>query len=494
MSNKMKKVFILLGVLCCMALTQICFAQYPGMRTEDWYKEKVLKSDDPNAVVEEVAEETEGILSQMQKAQTAKKWKDIIALYPEAKKEYARNRNVYAYARVAARNIVGETQAPSDLEMLESIYADYYAAGNSQESFNYTGRDNGQQWNDMQQMLDYARFSQKVDFDTRYARVMEFVNRVGEEADPWIIYNGVLVPLSSQFSANITTIRKDNAQSDKYYKLLSEVHDWLVKQDAYVKEHSSNYDIYAMDVKIDACEKNRMLVIPFADYQKLHPMSEIEEHKNDELYLSKLSEELSRWPNENMTKVVNNYYNNIGASFAKFKSQGDKYTRSGNYRDAVAAYERAIELAENDVQRYDGYIGIATAHLVAKSYNSANVTVQKAIALIGNRISGYNLRYQILRQSSNTINGKDNFYNTLDRNILAGEMISVLTKGLAMCDEEDNPDEYEKANKNMADARNYASRCCPENSQLFMHGGLQYNTTYHMQSGDIKLSGTLRKY
>lgn len=493
MKNRSFLAFAVVTFLCVCA--QSVFAQYPGMRQEAWYKENVLKaSADGEVIIEEVVEETEGVLSQMQKMQQQRKWKEILDIYPQAKQELSRNRTVYGIARTAARSIAGETKNASDLEVLNGIYADYYAAGNSQEEFTYTGRDNGTQWNDMQQMLDYARFSSNIDFDTRYAKIMAFVNAQGEKADPWIIYHGVLVPLSSQFSANINTIRKDNKQSDHYYQLFTEVYNMLSIQDEYVKNNSSSYEAYNMATKIEACEKNRMLVIPFADYQKLHPMSEIEEHKNDEVYLAKLSEELSRWPNEQMSKVVNNYYNNIGASFAKFKGQGDRYLRSGSHKDAVDAYTRAIELAENNMQRYDGYIGIAGAYLAMKNYASANANVKKAIEILPNNLSGYNLRYNILRQSAQTIKGKDNFYDTLDRNILAGEMLSCLQQGMAKADEEEQATEYERAQKNLQDARTYASRCCPETSQLFMHGGMQYNTAYTMQSGDIKVSGTLRKY
>jgi len=492
----MNRIFLIIAVtVSLLACAQEVEAQYPGMRQEAWYKELVLKAGNPDAeIVEEVAEETEGVLSQMQKLQNQSKWKEMLALYPQAKQEYSRNRTVYGLARVAARNIVSESKSLKDLEVLDGIYADYYAAGNPQDAVNYSGRDNGSQWNDMQQMLDYARFSDNVDFDTRYAKVMAFVNEQGEQADPWIIYHAVLRPVSAQFSANIQTIRKDTKQSDKYYQLFTEIQTALEAEDAYVKANSSSYEAYNMDVKIDACEKNRMLVIPFSEYQKLHPLSEVEEHKNDEVFLAKLSEELTRWPNENLAKVVNNYYNNIGASFAKFKGQGDRYLRSGSHKDAVDAYTRAIELAENDVQRYDGYMGIAGTYLAQKSYASANANVNKAIAMLPNNLSGYNLRYTILRQSAATIKGKDNFYDTLDRNILAGEMLSCLQAGMSKADEEEQAAEYEKAQKNLADARNFASHCCPETSQLFMHGGLQYNTAYTMQSGDVKFTGTLRKY
>lgn len=489
-----KLFFVLVAVVSFLACAQEAKAQYPGMQREAWYKENVLKTADGQVIVEEpVAEEGEGSMGLMQKASNGRKWQEVLKLYPQVKQEYSRNPLVYGMARTAARNIVGESKNVKDLEVLESIYADYYAVGNRKEDYRYTGTLTSNQWNDMQQMIDYARFSENVPFATRQEKIMEFVAKEGEKTDPLILFYGVLVPLSSEFAGNIAAIRKDNKQSDKYYQQFTEIQNLLEQMDAYVKSNSSSYDTYAMADKIEACEKNRMLVIPFAEYEKLHPMSEIEAHKNDEVYLSKLSDELSRWPNENMAKVVNNYYNNIGASFAKFKNQGDKYARSGANKDAADAYNRAIELAENDVQRYDGYCALAASQRAAKSYAAAYANVNKAIALIPNNLAGYNLKYLILRYSAETIKGSDNFFNTLDRNILAGEMISVLQSGMAKADEEEQAGEFAKAQQNLSDARKYASNCCPENSQLFMHQ-VSYNTSYSMKSGEIKFTGTLRKY
>lgn len=495
----MKMMHKFIAVVSLFAALLVCApeacAQFPGMRNEAWYKSEVLKADNPDeAIVEDIPDDSESVLSKMNKLSAGRKWKEVLDTYPDAKKEMGRNPNIYKLALVAARNVVGESRSTKDLDILMGVYNDYYTVGqNAQESYRYTGRNNEQQFNDMQMMIDYARFSENVDYNTRYNKIMEFVNQQGEKADPWILYSGILVPLSSEFASNIAAIRKDTKQSDKYYQQFTEIQNMLEAEDAFVKGNSSNYDAYAMADKIEACEKNRMLVIPFDAYQKLHPMSEIEAHKDDEAYLAKLSQELERWPNEQLTKTVLNYYNNIGASFAKFNTLGDRYYRSKSFAEAISAYNRALELAENDAQRLQGYMGLAQAQNLQRSYSAANQSVLKAIAIDGNNMNAYIVRAEILSNSSSTVKGSDNVENACDLDVLFGEVLRVLQEGLARCDQDEQPELYEKGQKKLAEARKMASRYTPPKSQLFMKG-INFGQSWSMKSGEIRFTGTIRDY
>jgi len=155
------QILITIGVTFVLMIISVeAWAQYPGMKYESWYKENVVKADHSSQSDLEVsAKETEGLLQQMQRLQAGKKWNEILELYPQAKNEYGHNRNVYGYARYALRNLLSEESKENLLTQLEEVYADYINAGFKTDVYYYSGRDNSNQWNEMQQMLDYARFS-----------------------------------------------------------------------------------------------------------------------------------------------------------------------------------------------------------------------------------------------------------------------------------------------------------------------------------------------
>lgn len=484
-------------LLVVMALaTLFCFsreayAQYPGMRQEAWYKENVLKVGTPDAIVEEVEPETEGVLQQMQKMQAEKKWNDMLALYPQAKEEYGRNRQVYGYARFALRNLLGENSTQQMLDSLDRIYADYFGAGFNPDTYSYQGRDNGNQWNEMQQMLDYARFSSCVDLETRSARIMTFVNAQEGKADPWIIYNGVMLPINEQMIANIDKIRKDDKKAEEYYLRLTEIQTELEREDALLKVQSPQYPLYGMDRKLEAIQTNRMLVIPFREYVKLYPESEIDAHKTDEAYLSKRSEEMSaRWPKEALTKKVENYYANIGATYAKFKTLGTRSMDQKNYADAISNFQRSLELAENDNQRAEGYYYIAYANYAKGTYLQAWNNLNKAIEIINNDMRFYNLKYNVLIGLTGTTSGQ---YQRLDMNVLITTAIQTLTKAKSLCEREGQEREYDRCDANMVEARKHGRKYAIEKAQLFMKG-LSFGQMYQMQSGDVKLSAPLTEY
>lgn len=478
-----------LAALFC--LTREAYAQYPGMKQEAWYKENVLKSGTPDAIVEIDEPETEGVLQQLQKMQANKQWNEMLDLYPQAKKEYGRNRNVYGYARFALRNILSENSNMNDLSRLDAIYSDYYAAGFSQEDYTYAGRDNGNQWNDMQQMLDYARFSGCVDFNTRSEKIMAFVNAQEGKADPWIIYNGMMIPINEQMKANIEKIRKDDKMSQDYYERLTMIQTELERENVLLKEQSSNYPLYGMDRKIEAVESSRMLVVPFKEYIKLYPESEIDAHKNDEAYLSKRSDEMTaRWPKEALTKKVETYYANIGATYVKFRNLGNRSFDQKNYGDALSNYQRALELAENDNQRAEGNYYIALAHYSQKRYSQAWSTINKALEINDGDMRFYNMKYNILIGATSTTGGQ---YQRLDINVLITTAIQMLNKAKTVCESEGQEREFSKCEDNLVDARKQGRRYAIEKAQLFMKG-LSFGQIYQMQSGEIKLSAPLTEY
>ena len=482
-------VVMALAVLFCVGGE--AYAQYPGMRHEAWYKENVLKQGTAEAIVEEVEPETEGVLQQMQKLQANRQFADMLALYPQAKQEYGRNRQVYGYARFALRSMLGENSNLKQLEELDKIYADYYAAGFTPEEYSYQGRDNGNQWNEMQQMLDYARFSSCVDFETRSAKVMAFVHSLEGKADPWIIYNGVMLPINEQMVSNIDQIRKDDKKAQDYYQRLTEIQTELEREDEMLKVQSPQYPLYGMDRKLDAVQTNRMLVIPYREYIKLYPESEIEAHKNDENYLSKRSEEMSaRWPKEALTKKVETYYANIGATYAKFRTLGARSMEQKNYTDALSNYQRALELAENDNQRAEGNYFIANAQYQKGSYSQAWNTINKAIDLNSGDMRFYNSKYYILIGLTGTTSGQ---YQRLDINVLITTAIQTLTKAKSACESEGQEREFERCENNLVEARKQGHRFAIEKAQLFMKG-LSFGQMYQMQSGDIKLSAPLTEY
>jgi tetratricopeptide (TPR) repeat protein len=467
------------------------YAQYPGMRQEAWYKENVLKQGTPDAIVEEVEPETEGVLQQMQKLQADKKWNEMLDLYPQAKVEYGRNRQVYGYARFALRNLLGENSNQKQLDELDKIYADYFSAGFNPDTYSYQGRDNGNQWNEMQQMLDYARFSSCVDFETRSSKIMAFVNAQEGKADPWIIYNGVMLPINEQLVSNIDKIRKDDKKAEDFYLRLTEIQTELEREDAILKEQSPQYPLYGMDRKLDAVQTNRMLVIPFREYIKLYPESEIDAHKSDEAYLSKRSEEMSaRWPKEALTKKVENYYANIGATYVKFKTLGVRSLDQKNYGDAVSNFQRSLELAENDNQRAEGNYFIATANYQRGSYLQAWNSINKAIDLNNSDMRFYNSKYYILIGLTSTTSGQ---YQRLDINILITTAIQTLTKAKSVCEREGQEKEFDRCETNLVEARKQGHRYAIERAQLFMKG-LSFGQMYQMQSGDVKLSAPLTEY
>lgn len=484
-------------ILVVMALAALfCFggeayAQYPGMKQEAWYKENVLKAGTPDAIVEAEEPETEGVLQQLQKLQAEKKFKEMLDLYPQAKKEYGRNRNVYGYARYALRSLLGENSTQSYLSQLDAVYADYYAAGFNKDDYRYTGQVNGNQWNDMQQMLDYARLSGCVDFNTRSAKIFEFVNAQEGSADPWILYHGIMLPINDQMKTNIEKIRKDDKMSQDYYTRLTEIQVEFEREDAILKEKSPNYPLYGMDRKIEACESSRMLVVPFKEYIKLHPESEIDEHKSDEAYLAKRSEEMSaRWPKESLTKKVETYYANIGATYVKFRNLGSRAFDQKNYGDALSNYMRALELAENDNQKAEGTYYIALAHYSQKHYGQAWNTINKAIEIQPGDMRFYNMKYNILIGATSTTGGQ---YQRLDINVLITTAIQTLTKAKSACETEGQEREFDKCESNLVDARKQGRRYAIEKAQLFMKG-LSFGQMYQMQSGEFKLSAPLTEY
>lgn len=484
-------ILVVLAFAALFCLSEEAYAQYPGMKQEAWYKENVLKANTPDAIVEIEEPESEGVLQQMQKMQANKQWNDILAIYPQAKKEYGRNRNVYGYARFALRNMLGENSNKGDLERLDAIYADYYAAGFNQDEYNYTGRDNGSQWNEMQQMLDYARFSSCIDFETRSAKILAFVNAQEGKADPWIIYNGVMLPINEQMKTNIEKIRKDDKMSQDYYQRLTDIQTELEREDAIIKEKSNNYPLYGMERKIEAAESSRILVIPFKEYIKLHPESEIDEHKNDEEYLSKRSDEMSvRWPKEALTKKVETYYANIGATYVKFRNLGNRSLDQKNYGDAQSNYTRALELAENDNQRAEGNYYISLAHYSQKHYSQAWNSINKAIEINSGDMRFYNMKYMILMGITSTTGGQ---YQRLDINVLVTTAIQTLNKAKQNCEAEGQEREFAKCDDNLADARKQGRRYAIEKAQLFMKG-LSFGQMYQMQSGEVKLSALLTEY
>lgn len=484
-------------VLVVMVLTALfylggeVYAQYPGMKQEAWYKENVLKTGTPDAIVETEEPETEGVLQQMQKLQAAKQYKEMLALYPEAKKEYGRNRNVYGYARYALRSLLGENSNAKQLAELDAIYADYYAAGFSQEDFNYTGRDNGNQWNDMQQMLDYARFSSCVDFKTRYTKIMNFVSAQDGKADPSILWNGIVLPINKQLRDNIEQIRKNDNMAQEYYVQLNDVYTQFMRADTMLKVQSPSYPSYGMDRKLSEIEAMRIMVIPYKEYIKLYPESEIDAHKNDEPYLAKRSEEMSsRWPKESLTKKVETYYANIGATYVKFRTLGDRAITQKNYGDALSSYQRALELAETDIQRAEGNYFIALAHYSQKHNSQAWNSVNKALEINSTDMRFYNLKHNILMAIVYTCGGQ---YQRLDINVLVTIDIQTLTKGKNSCDQEGQERQFDLCETNIQNARKIGRQYAIEKAQLFMKG-LSFGQMYQMQSGDVKLSAPLAEY
>lgn len=484
-------------LLVVMALaTLFCFsreayAQYPGMRQEAWYKENVLKQGTPDAIEESVEPETEGVLQQMQKLQANRQWKEMMDLYPQAKQEYGRNRQVYGYARYALRMMLGENSNQAQLDQLDQIYADYFKAGFNPDEYNYQGRDNGNQWCEMQQMLDYARFSSCVNSETRTAKIWAFVNAQEGKADPWILYNGIMLPINNQMKVDIEKIRKDDKKAEEYYLRLTEIQTEFEREDAILKVQSAQYPLYGMDRKLEAVESSRMLVIPYKEYIKLYPESEIDAHKTDEAYLSKRSEEMSaRWPKEALTKKVETYYANIGATYVKFRTLGNRAQEQKNYNDAISNYQRALELAENDNQRADGNYWIASAQYGKGSYGQAWQSINKSIEINPSDMRSYNFKYSVLLGLISTTGGQ---YQRLDINVLITTAIQTLTKAKSTCDPEGQEREFEKCESNLADARKTGHRYAIERAQLFMKG-LSFGQMYQMQSGDVKLSAPLTEY
>ena len=484
-------ILVVMALSALFCISREANAQYPGMKQEAWYKEFVLKAGTPDAIVEEEVPETEGVLQQMQKLQANKQFKEMLDLYPQAKKEYGRNRNVYGYARFALRSLLGENSTQNYLSQLDAVYADYYAAGFNQDDYSYTGRDNGNQWNDMQQMLDYSRFSSCIDFNTRSNKIMEFVNAQGGNADPWILYNGIMLPINEQMKTNIEKIRKDDKMSQDYYNRLTEIQTEFEREDVILKEKSPNYPLYGMDRKLEAVESSRMLVVPFKEYIKLYPESEIDAHKDDEAYLAKRSDEMTaRWPKEALTKKVETYYANIGATYVKFRNLGNRAFSQKNYGDALSNYSRALELAENDNQRAEGNYYTALCQYSQRHYGQAWNTINKAIEINSGDMRFYNMKYSILIGATSTTSGQ---YQRLDINVLITTAIQTLNKAKAACEPEGQEREFENCEANLVDARKQGRRYAIEKAQLFMKG-LSFGQMYQMQSGEFKLSAPLTEY
>ncbi len=483
-------VVMALTALFCLVCGEVS-AQYPGMRQEAWYKENVLKANTPDAIVEEVEPETEGVLQQLQKLQANKQYKEMLELYPEAKKEYGRNRNVYGYARYALRSLLGENSNAKQLAELDAIYADYYAAGFNKDEFNYTGRDNGNQWNDMQQMLDYARFSDCVDFEIRYAKIMDFVNAQDGKADPSMLWSGVVLPINQQLRNNVEQIRKNESMAQKFYVHLDEVYNKFMQADTMLKVQSPNYPLYGMDRKLSEIEAMRIMVIPYKEYIKLYPESEIDAHKNDEAYLAKRSEEMSsRWPKEALTKKVETYYANIGATYVKFRTLGNRAMNQKNWGDALSSFTRALELAENDNQRAEGNFFIAFAHFSQNHYSQAWNSINKALEINSGDMRFYNMKYNILMGIISTTGGQ---YQRLDINVLVTVAIQTLTKGKNSCEQEGQESAFTQCDNYITEARKRGRQFAIEKAQLFMKG-LSFGQMYQMQSGDVKLSAPLTEY
>ena len=482
---------VVMALATLFGLTNEAYAQYPGMRQEAWYKENVLKQGTPDAIVEAEEPETEGVLQQLQKLQAEKHWKEMLELYPQAKQEYGRNRNVYGYARFALRNHLAENSNQKQLDELDQIYADYFAAGFNPDDYNYAGRDNGNQWNEMQQMLDYSRFSGCVNFETRSTKIWNFVNSLEGKADPWIVYNGIMLPLNEQMRTGIEQIRKDDKKAEDFYLKLTAVQTELEREDALLKDQSNQYPLYGMDRKLEAVQSSRMLVIPYREYIKLYPESEIDAHKTDENYLSKRSEEMSaRWPKEALTKKVETYYANIGATYIKFRTLGMRAQEQKNYSDALKNYQRALELAENDNQRAEGTYFIAVAQYMNKQYGASWNSINKAIDINSGDMRFYNIKYNILIGLTSTTGGQ---YQRLDINVLITNAIQTLTKAKSACESEGQEREFERCDNNLAEARKTGHRYAIERAQLFMKG-LSFGQMYQMQSGDVKLSAPLTEY
>ncbi len=487
------QILITIGVTFVLMIIYVeAWAQYPGMKYESWYKENVVKTNHANQSDLEVAvQETEGLLQQMQRLQAGKKWNEILELYPQAKNEYGHNRNVYGYARYALRNLLAENSNTKLLNQLEEVYADYWVAGFEADVYQYSGRDNSNQWNDMQQMLDYARFSSCIPFQTRSDKIYQFVNNIGEKADPMILYNGIMLPINEQMKNKIESIRTDNAASEHYYKQLTRLQQEFEKENDFLKNHSENYHAYAMEQKIQVCQNNRWLVIPFSEYTKLHPESEIDLHKNDEAYLSKRNEEMSiRWPKEALTKKVALYYANIGLSYVKFRSLGTIAMNQKDYTTARSYFEQGLQLAENEKQKAEGNYYIALVQQVQKQYASALQSINKSIELQNNDMRFYNTKYNILVGSASTTSGP---YQRLDINVLITTGISTLKQGKQTCTKAEQEMEFQRCEDNLVDAYKQGRRYAIEKSQLFMKG-LSFRQQYRMQSGEIRLSAPLTEY
>ena len=300
-----------------------------------------------------------------------------------------------------------------------------------------------------------------------------------------------MLPINEQMKADIEKIRKDDKKAEDYYHRLTEIQAEFEREDAILKVQSTQYPLYGMDRKLEAVESSRMLVIPYKEYIKLYPESEIDAHKNDEAYLSKRSEEMSaRWPKEALTKKVETYYANIGATYVKFRTLGNRAQEQKNYNDAISNYQRALELAENDNQRADGNYWIAYAQYGKGTYAQAWQSINKSIEINPSDMRSYNLKYTILLGLISTTGGQ---YQRLDINVLVTTAIQTLTKAKASCDQEGQEREFEKCDNNLVDARKTGHRYAIEKAQLFMKG-LSFGQMYQMQSGDVKLSAPLTEY
>jgi tetratricopeptide (TPR) repeat protein len=289
----------------------------------------------------------------------------------------------------------------------------------------------------------------------------------------------------------IDQIRKDDKKAEDFYLKLTAVQTELEREDALLKDQSNQYPLYGMDRKLEAVQSSRMLVIPYREYIKLYPESEIDAHKTDENYLSKRSEEMSaRWPKEALTKKVETYYANIGATYIKFRTLGMRAQEQKNYSDALKNYQRALELAENDNQRAEGTYFIAVAQYMNKQYGASWNSINKAIDINSGDMRFYNIKYNILIGLTSTTGGQ---YQRLDINVLITNAIQTLTKAKSACESEGQEREFERCDNNLAEARKTGHRYAIERAQLFMKG-LSFGQMYQMQSGDVKLSAPLTEY
>lgn len=476
-------------------LSMTVWAQFPEMKKESWYKEKVLglEAGAAEEVSAEPETETKSVLQQMNQLVRAKKYSEVLDLYAQAKSEYGRNKNVYDYERMALRGLLGENSNSQYLSQLEKVYKDYLNAGNQPDPITYSGVTNGKSWNDVQWMIDYARFSECDGFELRYAKVSAFVGELGEKADPNLVIYGMLMPLTSQHKAQQKALASDSRKGSQFYGMYETIENKLKEIDAYVKGAASSdaYDKYRMSFYIDNCESMKMDLIPYEDYVALHPVSEVQEHAQDAEYLQARINEMGRFSGKPHYKLVNDLFLKLGATYLKYKSMGDSEMRNQQYSSAAEYYRKALELAENDDQQADGNYWLAYANLQNKNFTAAWTAINTAITYQAKStplMRNYNMKWNVLYSCASSCG------DGIDRIAYYSECLNILAAGRNACDKEGQEKDFADADNHQKSTQSIGRSTWEGAKTMIFMKGLKAGQSYSTQSGAIRISTTLREF